>query len=147
MTMRHLPTLILSGILGSMILVGDARACHKIKCKCATPVVCAVAQPAPCVQKVACAKPKLTLCAKKSVCAKPAPCAKPVVCAKPAPCAKPVVATCAPTVKPCHFALPKLCFKKRATSIACAGPAVCTAAPVAYAVAAPVFYPVATPQH
>ena len=29
---RHLTTLVLGGILGSMILVGNAEACHKNKC-------------------------------------------------------------------------------------------------------------------
>ena len=38
---RHLTTLILGGILGSMVLVGNAEACHKTKCRHAAPVVCA----------------------------------------------------------------------------------------------------------
>ncbi len=45
---RHLTTLVLCGILGSMVLVGNAEACHKKRCGC-TPVVCAVPKPVPCV--------------------------------------------------------------------------------------------------
>jgi hypothetical protein len=141
--MRYLPALILSAILGSMVLVQDAQACHgKRKCGCTTAVVYAAPQPA-CVQPVACFKPKLTLCFRKPACAQPAPCVKPVACAKPAPCAKPVVAACAP--KRCGFKLPTLC--KRTTTLACAGPAPCTAAPVAYALAAPQSYVAPTLQH
>ena len=57
---RHLTTLILGGILGSMVLVGNAEACYKKNCgheapvACAAPVVCVTprlpAPPAPCVQ-------------------------------------------------------------------------------------------------
>jgi hypothetical protein len=39
---RHLMTLILSGIVGSLVLAGDAEACHKRKCG-------HVPAPAPCV--------------------------------------------------------------------------------------------------
>ncbi len=56
---RHLTTLVLGGILGSMVLVGNAEACHKNKCNggCRTTVVCAAPVPAPCVQPVAYCKP------------------------------------------------------------------------------------------
>jgi len=104
---RHLTTLVLGGILGSMVLVGNAEACHRNKCNggCARPVVCAAPVPAPCVQRVA-------------------------YC-KPVRCAKPVVATCcAPRVKLCcKISLPKFCHKR------CAPPTpVCyaVATPVAY---------------
>jgi hypothetical protein len=90
--MRHLTTFALAGILGSLLMAGNAEACHKKKCACA-PVVCAPApvicyQPAPCPRpvKVACA-PKVKkcgggglfagLCHKKQACA-PAPCGTPV---------------------------------------------------------------------
>ena len=38
---RHLTTLILGGILGSMVLVGNAEACHRKNCGHAAPVACA----------------------------------------------------------------------------------------------------------
>jgi len=46
---RHLLTLVLSGLVGSLVLAGNAEACHKKKCTCA-PAPCAVAvcAPAPC---------------------------------------------------------------------------------------------------
>jgi hypothetical protein len=66
--MRHLTTLALVGILGSLLLAGNAEACHKKKCACAAPVACAparvvYAQPAPCPRpvKIACA-PKVKKC-------------------------------------------------------------------------------------
>ena len=93
--MRHLTTLALSGIVGTLLLAGNAEACHKIKCKCAAPVVCApvkvvCVKPAPCPRpvKVACA-PRVKKCGfglgggllsrlcHKRACA-PAPCAGPV---------------------------------------------------------------------
>jgi hypothetical protein len=119
--MRNLPTLILSGILGSMVLVGNAEACHG-KRKCATPVICAaVVQPAPCVQTVACVQPKRAFL-------KTVSCPKPVVYAKP-------VAKCGPKIKLCNFKLPTLCHKAKVTTVAC-GTASC-AAPVSYAVVYP----------
>ena len=127
--MRHLPTLVLSAILGSTFLVGNAEACHG-KRKCATPTVCAVAQPAPCPQPVVCAKPK------RAICVKIASCPKPVVCASP-------VAKCGPKFKLCNFSLPKLCHKKPA---AC-GPVVACAAPVSYAAVYPAPQAIPTPQH
>jgi hypothetical protein len=44
---RHLLTWILSGFVASLLLVGNAEACHKRTCACA-PVTCAVYVPAPC---------------------------------------------------------------------------------------------------
>jgi hypothetical protein len=80
---RHLTTLVLCGVLGSMVLVGNAEACHKKKCG-HTPVVCAA--PAPvcnttCAPKV-CA-PKIKHCSFKlpSFCHKKA--APAVACATP----------------------------------------------------------------
>ena len=52
--MRHLPSLVLFGVLGSMVLVGNAEACHRTKCGHA-PVVCAAPAPvacAPCAPKI-----------------------------------------------------------------------------------------------
>jgi hypothetical protein len=113
---RHLTTLILTGLLGSIVLVGNAEACLRPKCGCGAPVICRAPRPAPCVQKV-------KFC-------------------KPAPCARPVATTCcAPRIKLCSFRLPKFCQRKCAppTTVACAGP-------VCYAVATPVGQPVASPQ-
>jgi hypothetical protein len=45
---RHLLTLVLSGLVGSLVLAGDAQACHKKKCTCAAAPTCVVAAPAPC---------------------------------------------------------------------------------------------------
>jgi hypothetical protein len=71
--MRHLTTFALAGILGSLLMAGNAEACHKKKCVCA-PVVCAPApvicyQPAPCPRpvKVACA-PKIKKCGGGGLC-------------------------------------------------------------------------------
>ena len=63
---RHLMTLILSGFVGSLVLVGNAEACHKKKCTCAPTPCCAVVEPAPCpppapVCEPACA-PKVKHC-------------------------------------------------------------------------------------
>jgi hypothetical protein len=76
---RNLTTMILSGVLGSILMAGNAEACHKIRCGCPTPVPCAVVyvQPALCV-KTCCAPrvkhcftlPKL-FCHKKVVCPTP----------------------------------------------------------------------------
>jgi hypothetical protein len=77
--MRHLTTFALAGILGSLLMAGNAEACHKRKCNCA-PVVCAPVvcyQPAPCVKVKKCGL-FAGLCHKKQSCA-PAPCATPVV--------------------------------------------------------------------
>src|SRR3954468_17452648 len=86
---RYLMTLILSGFLGSLVLVGNAEACHKKKCACAPVSTCAVLVPAPCpppppapvCEPVACA-PKAKKCGlfkgmklghHKKACAAPAP--------------------------------------------------------------------------
>ncbi len=45
---RHLLTLVLSGLVGSFVLAGNAEACHKKKCTCAPAPTCAVVVPAPC---------------------------------------------------------------------------------------------------
>ena len=61
--MRHLTTLALGGILNVILLAGDAEACHKQRCGCATLSACA---PAPAVCRPApapCAKPVKTACA------------------------------------------------------------------------------------
>ena len=92
---RYLMTLILSGFLGSLVLVGNAEACHKKKCSHAPAPICAVVEPAPCpppapvCEPVACApkqKCGLFSCFKgiklghhKKACAGPAP----VVCETP----------------------------------------------------------------
>jgi len=113
---RHLTTLVLSGLLGSMVLVGNAEACHKKQCGCAAPVACVVPQPAPCVQIV-------------KHC-------------KPARCVKPVATTCcAPKIKLCAIRLPKLCHRTCAppVALACATPVYCGAA-------APAGYPIPSPQ-
>jgi hypothetical protein len=79
--MRHLSTLALAGLFGSLLLAGDASACHKKKCACPAPApVCApapvmVCAPAPvCAPKKTChfKMPKMTmpkLCHKKATCA------------------------------------------------------------------------------
>lgn len=122
---RQLTTLILSGLLGSIVLVGNAEACHKKRCGCAPPVACVVSQP---------------VCA-PAPCA-PAPCVKTVKHCRPAPCAQAVATTyCAPKVKTCHFRLPKFCHKSCAPPVALA-----CATPVYYGAPAPVGYPVASPQ-
>jgi hypothetical protein len=113
---RQLTTLILSGLLGSIVLVGNAEACHQKRCGCAPAVACAAPQPAPCVQVVK-------------------PC-------KPAPCAWPVATQCcAPKVKTCHFRLPKFHHKSCASPVALA-----CVTPVYYGAPAPAGYPVASPQ-
>jgi hypothetical protein len=74
---RHLPTLILSGVLGSIFMAGNAEACHRTRCGCA-PAPCAVTYcpPAPCVTTCAprvkhCfTMPKL-FCHKKAYCPPP----------------------------------------------------------------------------
>jgi hypothetical protein len=117
---RHLATLILTGLLGSAVMVGTAEACHRPKCGYAAPVACAAPQPT-CYVKVV------------KVC-------------KPAPCVKPVTACCKPRINLCSFRLPKFCFNRCASprTVACAGP-VCYAA--AAPVAAPAASPQTSAQH
>jgi hypothetical protein len=45
---RHLMTLVLSGVVGSLVLAGNAEACHKKKCTHARAPICMVVEPAPC---------------------------------------------------------------------------------------------------
>jgi hypothetical protein len=73
---RNLTTLVVCGVLGSIVLVGNAEACYKKKCGCA-PVVCAP-KPVPCVTYAPVCAPKVkhcgfhfklpTFCHKKPVC-------------------------------------------------------------------------------
>jgi hypothetical protein len=92
---RHLTTLVLCGVLGSMVLVGNAEACHKKKCGCAT-VACAAPAPAPCVTYAApCAAPKVKRCFFKL----------PTLCHKKPVCTT-LVATCAPTPVCYSYAAP-----------------------------------------
>ncbi|MGP0062690.1 MAG: hypothetical protein ACLQGP_03690 [Isosphaeraceae bacterium] len=64
--MRHLTTLVLAGVLGTLVMAGNAEACHKKKCACApAPVACA---PAPVVRKVHCALPVKTCAPKVKKC-------------------------------------------------------------------------------
>jgi hypothetical protein len=58
---RHLMTLILSGFMGSMVLAGNAEACHKKKCTCA-PTTCAVIAPAPCPPPAPVCAPRAKKC-------------------------------------------------------------------------------------
>ena len=93
--MRHLTILVLSGVLGTLVLTGNAEACHKKKCACTAPVACA---PAPVVY------------------------VQPVVCPAPVTCAKPVK-VCAPKVKKCGGGLfAGLGHKKSVATVACATP-------------------------
>ena len=89
---RHLLTLVLSGLVGSFVLAGNAEACHKKKCTCA-PAPCAVVEAvaAPCPAPAPVCEPT---CAPKKKCGLFAHmkgmklgCHKTAVCAKPvAPC-------------------------------------------------------------
>jgi len=92
---RHLMTLVLSGLVGSLVLAGDAQACcHKQKGTCAPATTCAVAAPVACaapapVCQPTCA-PRKRHCGFKGMklgCHKKAACAAPV-----ATCAAPVAA-------------------------------------------------------
>jgi hypothetical protein len=90
---RHLTTLILGGILGSMVLVGNAQACHKTKCRHKAPVACAPT-PAPCVQPVAYCKPAPTCAPKVKHCKL----TLPKFCHKKTCAPAPVVLACATPV-------------------------------------------------
>ncbi|QEH35812.1 hypothetical protein OJF2_43690 [Aquisphaera giovannonii] len=102
---RHALALVLTGVLGSMVVVGNAEACHKKKCACTAPAPVCVVEPAPCpapppapVCEPACAPKKKCglfshmkmpkfggLCHKKAAC-EPAPaCYETVAYAAPAP--------------------------------------------------------------
>jgi hypothetical protein len=111
---RHLTTLILGGILGSMFLAGNAEACWKRNCAHKAPVCAA---PAVCVVPTACPAP-------------PVPCVRKVVCCNPAP-------VCAPKVKCCKITLPKLCLPKFCQKKTCAPVVVACATPVVYTYGAP----------
>jgi hypothetical protein len=100
--MKHLMTLTLGGILGVCLLSGDAEACHKQKCGCATTAACAPA-PVVCARPAPCAKPVKTACAPRvkkcggglggllaGLCQKKQSCA-------PAPCTTVVAYNYAPT--------------------------------------------------
>ena len=123
---RYLMTLILSGFVGSLVLVGNAEACHKRKsCTCAPAPTCAVVEPAPCPPPP------------------PAPVCEPVACAPKARkcglfscfkgmrlgCHKKACGGCAPAPVPCET--------------------VAYAAPVTYTYSAPAVYaaPQAKAQH
>lgn len=122
---RHLTTLILGGILGSMVLVGNAEACHKRNCRHAAPVACAA--PVVCAAPVACPAPP------------PAPCVRKVAYCKPTP-------SCAPKVKCCKITLPKLCLPKFCHRKTCAPVVLACAMPAPVVYGAPVGYPVPSPQ-
>jgi hypothetical protein len=96
---RHLLTLVLSGLVGSLVLAGNAEACHKKTCTCA-PAPCAVAvcAPAPCpapapVCAPTCAPKKCGLFAHMQ--------GMKLGCHKRAVCAAPVAPVCAAPVAPC----------------------------------------------
>src|SRR5262249_50411912 len=94
----------LSGIVGSIVLAGEAQACHKKRCPCATPVVCVAPAPVVCPQPV--------------VCVQPAPCVRPVKT-----CFRPAMA-CAPRPKKCGGGglLAGLCHRKQVVPVACVTP-------------------------
>ena len=85
---RHLTTLVLGGILGSMVLVGNAEACWKRNAATSHRSLCG----------------SRGLCDSR-VCPAPRFLASQVACCNPAP-------TCAPKVKCCKITLPKLCLPK-----------------------------------
>jgi hypothetical protein len=101
---RPLTTLVLCGALGSMVLVGNAEACHKKKCGHVV-TVCAAPAPAPCVKPAPCPTP--APCVTRTVCApRPKLCFKlPTFCHKKPVCAAPV-ATCATTPVYYSYATP-----------------------------------------
>ncbi|WP_205678676.1 hypothetical protein [Aquisphaera insulae] len=109
---RHALTLVLTGVLGSLFVVGTAEACHKKKHTCAAPA------PAP-------------------VCTvEPAPVPAPAPCPAPEPTCAPAPKKCGLFS---HVKLPKfggLCHKKAACEPA---PAPACVETVAYAAPAPVY--------
>jgi hypothetical protein len=99
---RHLLTLVLTGLVGSLVLAGDAQACHMKKCHHAAPT-CAVVEPAPCPEPPPAPVCEPT-CAPKKKCGLFAHfkgmklgCHKKVAC-EPAPVCEPAPAPCAQTV-------------------------------------------------
>ena len=97
---RHALTLVLTGVLGSLFVVGNAEACHKKKCACPAPEPVCVVEPAPCPapEPVCAPAPKKCglfshfklpkfggLCHKKAPVCEPAPCTEIVAYAAPAP--------------------------------------------------------------
>ncbi len=96
--MRHLSTLVFTGVLGTLVMAGNAEACHKKRCACVAPVSCT-----PVV----------------AVCPRPVPPPPPVVRCKPV-----VVKTCAPKVKHCGGGglLARLCHKKTCAPPPCSTP-------------------------
>jgi hypothetical protein len=115
--MRRLSTVVLGGILGSIVLVGDAQACHGRRCGgCATPVCSA-------------------------------PCVRTAVCPQPAPCVYPTSNYCRPRFRlSFNFCRPRYCHRTCGTcggygaALACnTGYCYRTVAPTGQA-------PVATPQ-
>ena len=112
---RHLLTLALAGLFGSLFVANDASACcHKrrtVACQtCVAAPVCVVAPappPAPVCEPVVCAPApkkcglfgghKLFGCFHKQRCAAPAP--APTICEVPLSCPAPI-----PTCAPCYSA-------------------------------------------
>ncbi len=119
---RHLTTLVLCGVLGSMVLVGNAEACHKKNCG-HRPVVCGTA---------------------------PAPCVKPDALCQAGTGALRDANGMRTEVKHCGFKLPTFCHKKpavrRTRRHLCRTCRDLCPTPVYYSYAAPVSYPTATPQ-
>src|SRR5271156_517538 len=92
---RPLTTMVLCGVLGSMVLVGNAEACHRKSCGHKV-TICVAPAPAPCVLPAPCpptpclprtCPPKFKLCFKL-----PTFCHKKLVCA-PAPVCYPCPAS------------------------------------------------------
>ncbi len=107
---RNLTTLVAFGLFGSLLLAGNAEACHKLGCKKSC------AAPAPCVAPAPVCAPACAPVAKKICMPRIKLCAMPKICAP---------RTCAPKVRSCGFHLPKLCLKKKCAApaeMACAGP-------------------------
>jgi hypothetical protein len=96
--MRHLTTLVLSGISGSIVLAGNAEACHRKRCVCRTSVACLA--PAPMVY----VQPAYSVC--------------------PTPCVRPAACCCAPRYRRCGGGglFGGLCHKRSAIAVACAAP-------------------------
>jgi len=105
---RHLLTLVLSGLVGTLVLAGNAQACHKKRCTCApAPCVVAVAVAAPCPAPVPVCEPT---CAPKRHCGLFAGFKGfRLGCHKKAVCAEPVAAPCCETVAysaPVYYSAP-----------------------------------------